>query len=252
MGQLDEKTIIVTGAAQGIGAAYARGLAEEGANVVVNDIGNPSALVEEITKKGGVATGIIADVTDKGQIADMISQTVDKYGRIDGLINNAALFGKLLRQRFEDIDINEFDDVMRINVRGVWQVSSAVVKVMRGQGYGKIINIASGTVFKGTPMQLHYVTSKGAIIALSRAMAREVGEDNICINVIAPGLTESEAVISEGQFSKEHFDANIAGRCIKRAENPEDLVGTAIFLLSQDSDFITGQVLCVDGGSVTH
>lgn len=252
MGQLDGKTIIVTGAAQGIGAAYARGLAEEGASVVINDIADPSMLVEEITKKGGIATGVIADVTDKSQIADMISQTVEKYGQIDGLINNAALFGKLVRQRFEDIDINEFDDVMRVNVRGVWQVSSAVVEVMRRQGYGKIINITSGTVFKGTPMQLHYVTSKGAIIALSRAMAREVGEDNICINAIAPGLTESEAVINEGQFSEEHFDANIAGRCIKRAEKPEDLVGTAIFLLSQDSDFITGQVLCVDGGSVTH
>ena len=252
MGQLDGKTIIVTGAAQGIGAAYAHGLAEEGANVVINDVTDPSMVVKAITKKGGIATGIIADVTDKSQIAGMISQTVEKYGRIDGLINNAALFGKLIRQRFEDININEFDDVMRVNVRGVWQVSCAVVEVMRRQGYGKIINITSGTVFKGTPMQLHYVTSKGAIIALSRAMAREVGEDNICINAIAPGLTQSEAVINEGQFSEEHFDANIAGRCIKRAEEPEDLVGTAIFLLSQDSDFITGQVLCVDGGSVTH
>ena len=252
MGQLDGKTIIVTGAAQGIGAAYARGLAREGSNVLINDVTDPSALVDEITKKGGVATGIVADVTDKVQVADMISQTVEKYGRIDGLINNAALFGKLARQRFEDIDIGEFDAVMRVNVRGVWQVSCAVVKVMRKQGYGKIVNITSGTVFKGTPMQLHYVTSKGAIIALSRAMAREVGEDNICINAIAPGLTQSEAVLNEGQFSEEHFDANIASRCIKRAEEPEDLVGAAIFLLSQDSDFITGQVLCVDGGSVTH
>jgi NAD(P)-dependent dehydrogenase (short-subunit alcohol dehydrogenase family) len=123
---------------------------------------------------------------------------------------------------------------------------------MRNQKYGKVVNIASGTVFKGTPMQLHYVTSKGAIIALSRAMAREVGEDNICINTIAPGLTQSEAVLNEGQFSDEHFDANIGSRCIKRAEEPEDLIGTAIFLLSPDSDFVTGQVLCVDGGSVTH
>ena len=252
MGQLDGKTIIVTGAAQGIGAAYARGLAKEGGNVLINDVTDPSALVEEITQKGGVATGIVADVTDKIQMDDMISQTVEKYGRIDGLINNAALFGKLARQRFEDIDIDEFDAVMRVNVRGVWQASCAVVKVMRKQGYGKIVNITSGTVFKGTPMQLHYVTSKGAIIALSRAMAREVGEDNICINAIAPGLTQSEAVLNEGQFSEEHFDANIASRCIKRAEEPEDLVGAAIFLLSQDSDFITGQVLCVDGGSVTH
>ena len=252
MGQLDKRTIIVTGAAQGIGAAYARGLVAEGANVVINDVLDPTALVDELADAGGEVMGIIADVTDDTQIADMVSQTVEKYGRIDGLINNAALFGKIARRRFEKIDIDEFDAVMRVNIRGVWQVSRAVVAIMRKQGYGKIINIASGTVFKGTPMQLHYVTSKGAIIALSRAMAREVGEDNICINTIAPGLTQSEAVLNEGQFSEEHFDANIGSRCIKRAEEPEDLVGTAIFLLSKDSDFLTGQVLCVDGGSVTH
>ena len=252
MGQLDKRTIIVTGAAQGIGAAYARGLVAEGANVVINDVLDPAALVDELADAGGEVMGIIADVTDDTQIADMVSQTVEKYGRIDGLINNAALFGKIARRRFEKIDIDEFDAVMRVNIRGVWQVSRAVVAIMRKQGYGKIINIASGTVFKGTPMQLHYVTSKGAIIALSRAMAREVGEDNICINAIAPGLTQSEAVLNEGQFSEEHFDANIGSRCIKRAEEPEDLVGTAIFLLSKDSDFLTGQVLCVDGGSVTH
>ena len=159
MGQLDKRTIIVTGAAQGIGAAYARGLVAEGANVVINDVLDPAALVDELADAGGEVMGIIADVTDDTQIADMVSQTVEKYGRIDGLINNAALFGKIARRRFEKIDIDEFDAVMRVNIRGVWQVSRAVVAIMRKQGYGKIINIASGTVFKGTPMQLHYVTS---------------------------------------------------------------------------------------------
>ncbi|MBD19556.1 MAG: dehydrogenase [Rhodospirillaceae bacterium] len=252
MGQLDKRTVIVTGAAQGIGAAYARGLVAEGANVVINDVIDPDPLVNELTVAGGDVIGITADVTDDDQIASMVAKTVEKYGRIDGLINNAALFGKIARRRFEEIDIEEFDAVMRVNIRGVWQVSRAVINIMRNQKYGKVVNIASGTVFKGTPMQLHYVTSKGAIIALSRAMAREVGEDNICINTIAPGLTQSEAVLNEGQFSDEHFDANIGSRCIKRAEEPEDLIGTAVFLLSPDSDFVTGQVLCVDGGSVTH
>ena len=252
MGQLDKRTVIVTGAAQGIGAAYARGLVAEGANVVINDVVDSGPLVNELTAAGGEVIGINADVTDDNQIASMVAKTVEKYGRIDGLINNAALFGKIARRRFEEIDIEEFDAVMRVNIRGVWQVSRAVINIMRNQKYGKVVNIASGTVFKGTPMQLHYVTSKGAIIALSRAMAREVGEDNICINTIAPGLTQSEAVLNEGQFSDEHFDANIGSRCIKRAEEPEDLIGTAIFLLSPDSDFVTGQVLCVDGGSVTH
>ncbi len=252
MGQLIKRTVIVTGAAQGIGAAYARGLVAEGANVVINDVIDPDPLVNELTVAGGDVIGITADVTDDDQIASMVAKTVEKYGRIDGLINNAALFGKIARRRFEEIDIEEFDAVMRVNIRGVWQVSRAVINIMRNQKYGKVVNIASGTVFKGTPMQLHYVTSKGAIIALSRAMAREVGEDNICINTIAPGLTQSEAVLNEGQFSDEHFDANIGSRCIKRAEEPEDLIGTAVFLLSPDSDFVTGQVLCVDGGSVTH
>ena len=182
----------------------------------------------------------------------LVKGTLDAYGRIDGLINNAALFGKLKRRRFEEIDIDEFDAVMRVNIRGVWQVTRAVVPVMRKQQYGKIVNITSGTVFKGTPMQLHYVTSKGAIIALTRAVAREVGDDNICVNAIAPGLTASEAVLTGGQFEDVHIDANIAGRCIKRVEEPEDLIGTAVFLVSHDSDFITGQTLCVDGGSVAH
>ena len=252
MGSLDGFVAIVTGGAQGIGAAYARGYAAEGAKVVVVDILDPGPIVTELKVAGGDAIGFKSDVTDDVQIQSLVAATLEVYGKIDVLMNNAALFGGLKRQKFEDIEQDVFDAVMRINIRGVWQMTKAVVPVMRKQQYGKIINIASGTVFKGTPMQLHYVTSKGAIIAMSRALAREVGEDNICVNAIAPGLTESVAVLEGGQFSDEHFSANIGGRCIKRAETPEDLVGTAVFLASHDSDFITGQVLCVDGGSVTH
>jgi len=252
MGLLNGFTTIVTGAAQGIGAAYARGLAAEGANVVLNDIDDPAPVVDEIAAAGGKALGVVADITDEAQVGDMVARTMDTYGRIDGLINNAAMFGKLKRSRFEDIDAAEFDAVMRVNVRGTWQVSRAVVPVMRRQQFGKIVNIASGTAFKGSPMHIHYVTSKGAIIAFSRALAREVGEDNICVNTIAPGLTASEAVLTNGEFGEEHISANVAGRCLKRAETPEDLVGTAIFLISHESDFITGQVLCVDGGSVVN
>jgi len=252
MGRLDENTVIVTGAAQGIGAAYAKGLAAEGARVVVNDVIDPRPLADEINAAGGEAMAVAADVTDDAAIADMVSEVLGRWGRIDGLVNNAALFGKLKRRPFEEIDIDEFDAVMRVNIRGVWQMTRAVVPVMREQQYGKIVNIASGTAFKGSPMQLHYVTSKGAVIALTRAVAREVGDDNICVNAIAPGLTESEAVLGEKQFTQAHFDANIAGRCIKRAETPEDLVGTVVFLVSHASDFITGQTLCVDGGSVTN
>jgi len=252
MGLLDGFTTIITGAAQGIGAAYAKGMAAEGANVVVNDIDDPGPVVAEIAATGGRALGVVADITDAAQVDDMVARTVGTYGRIDGLVNNAALFGTLKRKRFEEIDAAEFDAVMRINVRGTWQVSRAVVPVMREQRFGKIVNIASGTAFKGSPMHIHYVASKGAIIAFSRALAREVGEDNICVNTIAPGLTASEAVLTNGEFDAGHIDANIAGRCLRRAETPEDLVGTAVFLVSHDSDFITGQVLCVDGGSVVN
>jgi len=252
MGSLDGSVAIVTGGAQGIGAAYARGYAAEGAKLVVSDVLDPSPIVAELKNAGGDAIGLQSDITDDNQIKSLVATTLETYGKIDVLMNNAALFGGLKRQRFENIDQDEFDAVLRVNIRGTWQMTKAVVPIMRKQQYGKIINIASGTVFKGSPMHLHYVTSKGAIVAMTRALAREVGEDNICINAIAPGLTESEAVVENGEFSDAELNGNIGTRCIKRGETPEDLVGTAIFLASHESDFITGQVLCVDGGSVTH
>jgi NAD(P)-dependent dehydrogenase (short-subunit alcohol dehydrogenase family) len=220
--------------------------------VVVSDVLDPEAIVAELKGAGGDAIGIRSDVTDDSQTQSLVAATLEAYGKIDVLMNNAALFGGLKRQRFEEIDLDEFDAVLRVNIRGTWQMTKAVVPVMRKQQYGKIINIASGTVFKGSPMHLHYVSSKGAIVAMTRAMAREVGEDNICINAIAPGLTESEAVLENGEFSDAELSGNVGTRCIKRGQTPEDLVGTAVFLASPESDFITGQVLCVDGGSVTH
>ncbi len=252
MARLDGDVAIVTGAAQGIGAAYARGLAQEGARVVVNDVADPAGVVAEIEAAGGEALGITADVTDQEAVDAMVRQTVETWGKIDILVNNAALFGHIQMSGFEDIPEAEWDAVLRVNIRGVWQMSKAVVPGMRTRKYGKIVNIASGTVFKGTPMMLHYVSSKGAIVAMSRAMAREVGGDNICINTIAPGLTESENVAEAPQWTDERLDSNAASRCIQRREAPEDLVGTVIFLSSRDADFITGQVLVVDGGSVAH
>ncbi len=252
MARLDGDVAIITGAAQGIGAAYARGMAREGARVVVTDILDPAPLADEIRAAGGAAMGVVADVTDSPAIAAMVGQTLAAYGRIDILVNNAALFGDIKHTRFEDIAEDAWDAVMTINVRGMWQVTRAVVPEMRKRKYGKIVNIASTTALKGTPMMLHYVSSKGAVIAMSRAVAREVGDDNICVNTVAPGLTTSENVLERGHWSEEWLERNRNTRVIKRLETPEDLVGTVIFLASREADFITGQVLVVDGGAVAH
>ena len=252
MARHDGRVAIITGAAQGIGAAYARGMAAEGASVVAVDVLDPAGIVAEIEQAGGTAMGVVADIADSAAVAAMVEQTLATYGKIDVLVNNAALFGMLKHTRFEDIDEDEWDAVMRVNVRGMWLASKAVVPEMRKQKYGKIINIASTTALKGTPMLLHYVSSKGAVVAMTRAMAREVGNDNICVNTIAPGLTISENVLEQGFWTEEWIESNRNSRVIKRLETPEDLVGTAIFLASGESDFVTGQILAVDGGAVAH
>jgi NAD(P)-dependent dehydrogenase (short-subunit alcohol dehydrogenase family) len=249
---LDGRVAIVTGAAQGIGARYAMALARRGAKVVIADILDGKKIVADIRQSGGEALAVTTDVTRADSVANMVSETLGAFGKIDILVNNAALFGNLKHCRFEDIPEDEWDAVMRVNITGLWQVSRAVVPEMRKLTYGKIINIASTTALKGTPMLLHYVSSKGAVIAMSRAMAREVGDDNICVNTIAPGLTLSENVVNNGYWPDEWVEKNVSSRAIKRVAVPEDIVGTMIFLASPESDFITGQVIVVDGGAVTH
>jgi len=251
-GRLDGAVAIVTGGAQGIGAAYVRGMAAQGASVVVADVLDATPLVSEIAAGQGRALGIACDVADRASVAGMVGRTLDEFGKIDILVNNAALFGHLAHSRFEDISEDEWDAVMRVNVKGVWEASRAVMPEMRRNGYGKIVNIASTTALKGTPMLLHYVASKGAVIAISRAMAREVGDDNICVNTVAPGLTMSENVLQSGLWPDEWIERNVASRALKRRQMPDDLVGVVVFLASPESDFITGQVIAVDGGAVTH
>jgi NAD(P)-dependent dehydrogenase (short-subunit alcohol dehydrogenase family) len=227
-------------------------MAREGARVVAADIVDPAPLAEEIAAGGGEALGVIADITDAAAVDRLVARTVERFGRIDSLVNNAALFGAVGHTRFEDIPEEEWDAVMRVNIRGMWQVSKAVAPEMRRRRYGKIVNIASTTALKGTPMMLHYVASKGAVIAMTRAMAREVGDDNICVNAIAPGLTLSEAVLENGIWSEDWIERNVASRALRRRALPGDLVGAVIFLASKEADFVTGQTMVIDGGAVAH
>jgi len=249
MGKLDGRVAIVTGAAQGIGAAFAKALASEGSRLVIADLDTGASVVEEIRSAGGVAVDVPTDVSTKDGCENMVSKAIESFGRLDILVNNAAIFTAVERKNFDDIPVDEWDAVMGVNVRGVWLACCAAVPEMRKNGYGKIISISTGRVFKGTPFFLHYDASKAAVIGITRSLAREVGDDNICVNAIAPGSTMSENVVARTNWKGGNADATMQTRAIKRHEEPEDLVGACVFLASGESDFITGQTLVVDGGS---
>jgi NAD(P)-dependent dehydrogenase (short-subunit alcohol dehydrogenase family) len=252
MGRLTGKVAIVTGGAQGIGAAYAQALCTEGAKVCAADILDTSEVVNQLCKAGGNAIGVDADITDTSSVNDMVAQTIDTFGQVDILVNNAALFAGLDLKPFMAISDDEWDKVMNVNISGLFRCCRAVVPHMQALGGGKIINISSGTVFNGAAMMLHYVTSKAAVVGFTRSLAREVGGDNICVNALAPGLTLSEGVENNPGYSEVVKDMIAAQRAIPRGQTPEDLLGALIFLASSDSDFMTGQTMLVDGGHYTH
>ena len=249
MARLDGLVCIVTGAAQGIGATFAEALAKEDAIVAACDVGSCDATVQRINSGGGEAYAYTVDVTDSAAIAVMVEDLVDRFGHVDVLINNAGIYSSLEFKSFLEISDDEWDAVMRVNVRGVFQCCKAVAPTMARQKSGKIINVCSGSVYDGVPYFLHYVSSKSALLGLTRALARELGDDNICVNGIAPGLTESDGVQGHAQFSGESTAPAIQARALKRAETPDDVIGALLFFASADSDFVTGQTLLVDGGS---
>jgi NAD(P)-dependent dehydrogenase (short-subunit alcohol dehydrogenase family) len=252
MGKLDGRVAIVTGAAQGIGAAYAKRFAEEGAKVCVSDILDCTNVVNTITQSGGEAIGVECDVSDETQVEAMVAKAVERWDKIDIMVPNAAIFATLERGSFLDIDVDDWDQLMAVNVRGVYLCLKAVVPVMKKAGYGKIINISSSTVQAGVPMMLHYVSSKGAVDAMTRALAREVGDDGIRVNSVAPGFTMSERIEAQRDDLQFYVEMSRKGRAIKRDELPEDIIGAMVFLASADSDFITGQTIVIDGGMVMH
>ena len=251
MKRMTGKVAVVTGAAQGIGRAYADSLAAEGAEVVVADVVDTGETVTAIKAAGGEAVGLKVDVTSDESLSAMVQKTESVFGPIGILINNAAVFAKLELKPFTQISNDEWDLVMRVNARGPFQAAKAVVPSMRKNGRGKIINISSGTVLRGAPMFLHYVSSKGAIIAQTRAISRELAADNIQVNTIVIGLTESEGVKKHQQLGAARAPT-LAMRAIQREMLPEDVLGTMLFLASEDSDFITGQSINVDGGALNQ
>jgi NAD(P)-dependent dehydrogenase (short-subunit alcohol dehydrogenase family) len=252
MHKLKDRVAIITGGAQGIGAAYARAMAAEGASVAIADILDGSAVVTDIQAGGGRAMAVQVNVADEASVLAMAEAVHEHFGRIDILVNNAAVYASLQLKPFSGIDVAEWDKVMAVNVRGPFVCAKAVVPFMRSKGYGRIVNISSGTPFKGTPNLLHYVTSKGAILALTRALAREVGGDGICVNTLAPGLVLSEGVIQNADLREKLTGPVIASRAIKRDQTPADLIEPLLFLASDACAFMTGETMVVDGGSVMH
>jgi NAD(P)-dependent dehydrogenase (short-subunit alcohol dehydrogenase family) len=246
--RLERRVAIVTGGARHIGARYCRRLAAEGAAVVVADVLDGESVVQEIKSAGGKAMALKIDVSNEADANRMAAETAKAFGRIDILVNNAAIFIAIERRPFHEISAEEWDRVSAVNIKGPFLCAKAVFPQMKEQKSGKIINISSSTVFWGTPLFLHYVASKAALIGMTRSLAREVGAFGICVNALAPGLVQHEGQTVPQEFT----DFQLNARAIKRLETPEDLLGALVYLSSSDSDFVTGQTILIDGGSIFH
>ncbi len=250
--KLKGKVVMVTGAARGIGKTYALRLAEEGARVVVTDVLDAGPVKAEIEAKGGEAIALYTDVSDENSVNEAVRKTIERFGKVDVLVNNAGIFADINLKPFHQISLEEWEKIIKVNLTGIFLCCKAVYPQMKKQGKGKIINVSSSVFFSGVPFFLHYSTSKGAIIALTRALAREVGDDGISVNSIAPGFTMSEAVEPNPKFTQQAREIAVNSRCFKRDQRPEDLLGALVLLASDESDFITGQTIVVDGGMVLH
>jgi 3-oxoacyl-[acyl-carrier protein] reductase len=249
---LKDKVVIVTGGGHGIGRVYCHGFAEAGAKVVAADIDAPAAerVAAEVVKQfDGKALGIKVDVANEASTNEMAKKTLDHFGKIDVLVNNAAIFSTIPMNRggIDTIDPAEWDRMMSVNLKGLFYCCRAVLPAMRRQKSGKIVNISSGTALSGSAGRIHYVTSKAGVIGFTRCLAREVGDDNINVNAIAPGSTLSEENPSEEVLKMR--GARVGDRALKRVQLPKDLVGAMLFLSSPLSDFMTGQTVAVDGGA---
>jgi len=247
-GSLDGKVAVVTGAAQGIGNAIAKGLAAEGARIVVADLTRAEEAAQEFD--GGI--GLTVDVADEAQVERMAQEVVERCATIDILVNNAGLYASLQMRPFTEIPVQEWRQVMDVNVLSMFLTTRAVVPRMREQGGGRIVNISSGTPFRGVPFLLHYVTSKGAIVALTRALAKELGRDDVLVNCVAPGFTMSDGVREHPEVIEALREVSVSSRTLQRDQEPEDVVGAVVFLCGPGATFVTGQTIVIDGGQYFH
>jgi NAD(P)-dependent dehydrogenase (short-subunit alcohol dehydrogenase family) len=245
---LEGRVAIVTGAAQGIGRAIAEGLAAEGARIVVADLKG----AEEAAQAFPDGVGLTVDVSDEQATQRMAAGTIERCGGIDILVNNAGLYASLAMRPFDQIPVAEWRQVMDVNVLSMFLTCKAVVPHMRERGGGRIVNISSGTPFRGVPFVLHYVTSKGAIVALTRALAKELGGDEILVNCVAPGFTLSKGVEDHPEVMEALREVSVGARTLRRDQVPEDVVGAVVFLCGPASTFITGQTMVIDGGQYFH
>jgi len=248
--RLKDKVAIVTGSARGLGKLYAERFAREGAGVTVCDVIDCGETVKAIESIGGEVLSLKTDVTSAESTAEMARKTVERFGKIDILVNNAAIYGGLRLQPFHEVDEAEWDKVMAVNLKGMWLCCKAVFPYMKEQGHGKIVNISSGVHFKGIPYFIHYTTSKGGVVAFTRAMARELGEYNINVNGVAPGLILTKA--STDMFSPELAKKDTTSQALHKEQKPEYVVGAVLFLCTEDADYLTGQTIVVDGGTFMH
>jgi NAD(P)-dependent dehydrogenase (short-subunit alcohol dehydrogenase family) len=254
MARLEGKTAIVTGGAKGIGRHYSQALAAEGARVMIADIADGKELAAEIAGRHGAdaVASIKFDVSDEKAVKNLIAQTIERFGQVDILVNNAALYSTLKPRKFSEWDTDLWDRVMATNVRGPYLMVRHVAPHMIERRSGKIINIASGAAYKGVPRMLPYVTSKGAILAFTRALSRELGEYGIAVNSLSPGFILSDTGLENATHVEEERLPVRNSRAFKRDAYPEDLLGALVFLASSDSDFVTGQSIVVDGGAVNN
>ena len=244
------KTLIVTGGASGIGYAFCEHLAGLGHNVVIADLRGADEAAARLCSTGAKAIGVTADVVSESDAAAMADAAVAEFGGIDGLVNNAGLFTTLALKPFEQLTNAEWMRVMEVNTLGPFNCAKAVLPALRKSGRGRLVNIASTVPIKGPPNMAHYVASKGAVIAFTRSLARELAKDKITVNAIAPGFTLSDGVLQSDLQNRIGDNARTAGRCIQRDQVPADLVGALAYLVSDGASFVTGQTLAVDGGGV--